>query len=1092
MKYHKKRRSYLTVPEKTNRLLSGIIVTLAIIAVRLWHLAVVEHDQKLEEAYKPQKRVIPELVERATICDRFGKILAENKMQYDVSVAYGAIRDLPSRAWHVNADGGRELIPVRKNYISRLAELLAQELHLDKDAIEDNIHAKASVLGSVPYLVQANVSERTYLKLKMMSKHWPGLHVEPSVRRYYPLGKTASDILGYVGPISAQEYKRITHELSRLRECVRAYEEGENPKFPEGLASIDQVRSLLNSLESNAYSLNALVGKLGIESAWDGKLRGQLGKKTVLVDRRGNFIQELNEVSATSGKKLQLTIAAELQAFADSLLLEHEKMEQFRSAQSLKKQNFLPPLFPWIKGGAIIALDPNNGQVLAMASSPRYHGNDFIDMRITSDSSEARSSVYRWLENTEHIAELYDRKVSLCRERRNPFTGAYYEEELPLTFDYFLDFILPDISEVKAAVKRLGTVENAVKIQDCAGRLLELFSYSEGHCFCSSIFDAVFPSEEGHTVVGKVTSIKQQQWIARCCKDYKLEIEEIKEELQEFFSGLSANYDKILLLDLFQMAVDPSRLHPQLLSSVSSLSLSEFFECQGHYIALRSAFSKIVEDIFIEVDFKNWRKEHFAKLLETKRKQENARKQRYPTPYVDYLLEERRAQYQDFRCCYLDNFLVYLLSGRGEAKHLKPYYEALSIWKKELESGAHKALPWHEHYEFLSQRFSGSSIDLQHLFLSFREFSELQRPLYGNYPLMVTKNVPQKEQDLAAAFYPTYGYGYLRSHSFGQAATLGSIFKLVSAYSVLSQEVLKGNEDIDYLSRLFVIIDRQSFGYKSHKPHVGFFKDGAPIPLFYRGGVLPKNDYAGRGRIDLISALEMSSNPYFSLFVGEYLSDPEDLCHAASLFGFGEKTGIGLSGEYAGVVPNDVTYNRSGLYAMAIGQHTLVVTPLQTAVMMAALVNGGSLYVPSLIAGEWEGEQFCPTNPVKKRDVFMPESIAELFKAGMHNVIWGNYGTTRSIRNQFSPELLSRVIGKTSTAESIVRVGLDRQYGSMKMKHVWFAAIGFSDSELTHPDIVVIVYLRLGEFGRDAAPMAVKMIEMWNQIKNRENFSADS
>lgn len=89
---------------------------------------------------------------------------------------------------------------------------------------------------------------------------------------------------------------------------------------------------------------------------------------------------------------------------------------------------------------------------------------------------------------------------------------------------------------------------------------------------------------------------------------------------------------------------------------------------------------------------------------------------------------------------------------------------------------------------------------------------------------MLTRNVPQKEQDLAAAFYPTYGYGYLRSHAFGQAATLGSIFKLVSAYSVLSQEVMRGNVDVDYLSRLLVIIDRKSFGYASTKPHVGFLK----------------------------------------------------------------------------------------------------------------------------------------------------------------------------------------------------------------------------------------------------------------------------
>lgn len=1092
MKYQKKRQSYLTVLEKTNRMLLGIIIVFAIIAVRLWHLAVVEHDQKLEEAYKPQIRVIPELVERATICDRFGKVLAENRMQYDVSVTYGAIHDLPSRAWRVNDQGEQELVFVRKNYISRLAELLAQELHLDKEIIEDNIHAKASVLGSIPYLVQANVPERTYLKLKMLAKHWPGLHVQPSVYRYYPLGKVAADILGYVGPISAQEYKRVMHELSRLRECVRAYEEGENPSFPDGLASIDQVRSLLHSLENNAYSLNALVGKLGIESSWDGQLRGQLGKKTVLVDRRGNFIQELQNVSAVPGKKLQLTLSAELQEFADSLLMEHEKIESFRSVQSLKKQKLLPPLFPWIKGGAIIALDPNNGQILAMASSPRYEGNDFVHMRINSESNEERSSVCRWLENTEHLAELYDRKVPLKREKKDPSTGEYYDEELLLTFDYFLDFILPDISEVKNIIKQRGTLGNAVRLQQCVTKLLQCFSYSQESCPCSSIFDAVFSPEEGHHAIGKVISVKQQQWIARCCQEHQQEITEIKGELLEFFAGLPANYDKILLVDLFQLVVDPERIHPELLASFDCLSLSAFFDLQGHYIALRSAFSKIVETMFSEIDFKNWRKQSFAKLLEMKRKQEKERKQRYPTPYVDYLLEEKRKQYQDFRYRYLDAFLVYLFSDVDIVEDLQPYYEALSLWKQELGSGAHKALPWYEHYRFLQQHLSYFSSHLLHLFLSFREFSELQRPLYGEYPLMLTKNMPQKEQDLASAFYPTYGYGYLRSHSFAQAATLGSIFKLVSAYSVLSQEVLRGHEDIDYLSKLLVILDRQSCKHSSAKPHVGFFQSGMPIPVFYRGGVLPKNDYVGRGCIDLLSALEMSSNPYFSLLVGDYLADPEDLCHAATLFGFGEKTGIGIPGEYPGMIPQDVSYNRSGLYATAIGQHTLVVTPLQTAVMLAAIVNGGVLYVPNLVLGSWEGDCFSPVVSKQKRHVFMPEVIANLFKLGMRNVIWGNYGTTRSIQNQFCPELLSRIIGKTSTAESIVRVGLDRQYGSMKMKHIWFAAVGFADKELTQPDIVVVVYLRLGEFGRDAAPMAVKMIDKWNKIKKREIFSQDS
>ncbi|WP_100934449.1 penicillin-binding transpeptidase domain-containing protein [Candidatus Chlamydia corallus] len=1087
MKRPRKFPIYLSIAQKTNRLLSGIVVAFAVIALRLWYLGVVEHEQKLEEAYKPQIRVIPQYVERATICDRFGKILAANQLQYDVSIAYGAIRDLPTRAWCLDAYGNKQLIPVRKHYIACLSKFLAQELHLDPEVIEDAIHAKASVLGSVPYLVAANVSERTYLKLKMLSKDWPGLHVEAVVRRYYPQGSVASDILGYVGPISPQEYKRVTQELSKLRECVRAYEEGEDPKLPEGLASIDQVRALLESMESNAYSLNTLVGKMGVEAHWDSKLRGKIGKKPILVDRRGNFIQEMGgAVLEAPGSKLQLTLSTELQAYADALLLEYERTESFRSAKSLKKREKLPPLFPWIKGGAIIALDPNNGEILAMASSPRYRNNDFVNARVAEDSKAVRSSIYRWLENKEHIAEIYDRKVPLIREKRNPSTGLCYEELLPLTFDSFLDFLFPENSIIKLQLKRNSFVGQAIEIQNLVARLISLFSCEEVVCPSSAIFDAVFPNEEGHILMQEVISVQEQKWIAECLDKHRVDIQEIKEELDQVFNEFPANYDKILYTDMLRLIVDPARFSLSLPSNVYRLSLSEFVEIQGRYVVLRSAFASILQDAFNEVHFKSWRKTQFPQYLAVKRQEEALRKQRYPTPYVDYLEEEKTRQYKMFCQEHLDAFLAYLFAKTPCKEGLQSYYDILDLWVKELDGGAHRALSWHEHYLFLKERLPNLSQDLCALFSTFREFNELQRPLLGKYPITIIKNKTQTEQDLAAAFYPVYGYGYLRPHAYAQAATLGSIFKLVSAYSVLSQRILWGHSE-DPMNPL-VIIDKNSFGYKSSRPHVGFFKDGTPIPTFFRGGSLPGNDFLGRGFIDLVSALEMSSNPYFSLLVGEGLADPEDLLDAASLFGFGEKTGLGLPGEYAGRVPHDLAYNRSGLYATAIGQHTLVVTPLQTAVMLASLVNGGVVYVPKLLLGEWEGERFCPLSPKKKRTIFMPDSVVALLKTGMRNVIWGQYGTARAIQSQFPSQLLSRIIGKTSTAESIMRVGLDREYGTMKMKDVWFAAVGFADQELSLPKIVVIVYLRLGEFGRDAAPMAVKMIDMWEKIQQREKF----
>src|SRR5207237_1155673 len=81
-----------------------------------------------------------------------------------------------------------------------------------------------------------------------------------------------------------------------------------------------------------------------------------------------------------------------------------------------------------------------------------------------------------------------------------------------------------------------------------------------------------------------------------------------------------------------------------------------------------------------------------------------------------------------------------------------------------------------------------------------------------------------------------------------------------------------------------------------------------------------------------------------------FFSDPDDLNRAARLFGFGEKTGIELPGETAGHLPNDLATNRTGLYSFAIGQHTLLTTPLQSALMLASLVNGGAMVKPKLVA----------------------------------------------------------------------------------------------------------------------------------------------
>jgi penicillin-binding protein 2 len=95
-----------------------------------------------------------------------------------------------------------------------------------------------------------------------------------------------------------------------------------------------------------------IIGKAGIEKKYDALLRGKNGKIRKIVDSRGRFIRELSRIKPIAGKDLSLTIDFDLQKKAQDLLAEKE--------------------------GAIIMLNPKNGEILVMASNPSYDPNKFV------------------------------------------------------------------------------------------------------------------------------------------------------------------------------------------------------------------------------------------------------------------------------------------------------------------------------------------------------------------------------------------------------------------------------------------------------------------------------------------------------------------------------------------------------------------------------------------------------------------------------------------------------------------------------------------------------------------------------------------
>jgi penicillin-binding protein 2 len=157
---------------------------------------------------------------------------------------------------------------------------------------------------------------------------FPALRVEQTPQRQYPANGMLAHVLGYVQEISPQQL--------------------DDPRYKE-----------------KHYKPGEIVGQSGLEVVYDDYLRGKDGYRKVIVDSRGHIQKELEIVPPQPGQDLYTTIDLDLQKAAEEQL-----------------QNSLT------KRGVIVAMDPNNGEILAMASYPTFDPNLF-SQRITTKAGRA-------------------------------------------------------------------------------------------------------------------------------------------------------------------------------------------------------------------------------------------------------------------------------------------------------------------------------------------------------------------------------------------------------------------------------------------------------------------------------------------------------------------------------------------------------------------------------------------------------------------------------------------------------------------------------------------------------------------------------
>jgi cell division protein FtsI/penicillin-binding protein 2 len=1090
------------IPAKANRVLNVILLCFLLILVRVWVLSVVNYEERLQKARSPKRRTVVEQVERATIRDRFNEPLAMNKIDYRVAICYAPMRNIPSSSWSLDEQGKKVRTNKRAHYIGEFSKMLGAELQMDPLEIEDTIHAKAALFPNTPFVLKEGISETQYYKLRMMEREWLGLQTERGSKRVYPRGRVGSDVIGYIGTMSEKNYYKIAEETKSLKEYLALREAGELPCLPKGFSSPIEVRKRLKELEEKAYTVNATVGRAGIEAMFDEKLRGSYGKKMVEIDTKGNRVRLLpGGREKVAGQRIFLSISAELQEYAEALLAQTEDSERMNMTENK----------PWIKGGAIVAMIPQTGEVLALASYPRFDPNDFVPVLDPALKKKKQPALTRWLETESYIGEIWDGKRELEKEFYEGTQRRFFEQPFSFSWENYLDSTLSPKSQLRHTMEKITTVRTACAVQQLMFALLNASGQQE----MSALVQTLYADKE-HIASRSPISLSQRQVIAEKLKEGGEAVREMRSQIGPLLSSITRNDDKLLFLDLCRLAVSKEDFPDALLrTSLGETPLSRYRElCQGAAM-LHEQVKRETKHLFHTTDFKKWRELQFKDLLRKLRKEEQ-RQHRYSRPYTDYLDQIEREQFREFWKMHKWELLLDALKNERYTKHA-----LVDALRAELGP--------------LSPQLA-----LDYL-KTMRPFEELNRTLWGRYPNVRNNKGVQLEKHLAAAFYPSSGYGYGRSQAFRQSTPQGSVFKLMTSYAALNQQLAQGISDLNPLT---MIDDMKGSKRDNSRDLVlGTTLSGQPYRRLYKEGLLPRATHSGVGRIDIVGALEQSSNIYFSLLAGDFLHDPTHLSDTARLFGFGALTGIDLPGEIRGNVPDDISHNKTGLYSFAIGQHTLVVTPLQTALMMSAIGNGGHLLKPkivSAIVGKevsseidalFSQEEFPFKEELSsiglhfpfftqagkratrtainyaeselRRTLFLPAPIREVLLEGMTRVVMGARGSARPavVRRVTHPsalrdynELQRQLIGKTGTAQILYKKWIDAESSANLETHIWFSALSFphdlpADGAPAHwpdPELAVVVYLRYAGAGKEGAPIAAQMVKKWRDIQAKK------
>ncbi|MBS0308512.1 MAG: penicillin-binding protein 2, partial [Proteobacteria bacterium] len=258
----------------------------------------VRHNDYVAQAEDNRISVLPVVPNRGLILDRNGVVLARNFSAYTLEIT-------PSK-----------LAAPLEDVIDELAKLVDIQ-QKDRKRFK-RLTEEARNFESVP--IRTRLTDEEVARFTVQRYRFPGVEIQARLFRQYPLGETASHVVGYIGRISQKDAEKIDD-------------------LPDD--------------EAANYAGTDYIGKDGLEKRYEQTLHGKTGYEEVEVTAGGRAVRTLKRTPATPGDNLILSIDIELQKIIE---------DAFGNRR-----------------GALVAIEPATGDILAYVSKPTFDPNLFVD-----------------------------------------------------------------------------------------------------------------------------------------------------------------------------------------------------------------------------------------------------------------------------------------------------------------------------------------------------------------------------------------------------------------------------------------------------------------------------------------------------------------------------------------------------------------------------------------------------------------------------------------------------------------------------------------------------------------------------------------